>query len=269
MKKFPEFEASLLGMLVDKCGVGATDLSTLLEIGDRPGRQLVRKAIDMKLVDEGRITRLISQYWELPFVNVKFPYRRFLMHFKRPIDDLLAHDLLPLEFEPSLITVVSYYVPSPEVVDEIEQNHAARLRVYIGNVRPVCEALVRLRDGVVRFKSSKAVDCGEDKELFFKATDDGWPATVREKFAGATVRTEFDQSRKLTKTVEKLDPSEPDEVRSMLLGKSMSRHVPYGRTLRKLAGDFVESVGDFDGELSEAILKLRIAQIVFDNDKKE
>ena len=69
-------------------------LAKLVGVKDLHGRLLVDRVLEMKMVDEGRLARLISQYWELPLVDVSSPYRRFLVHFSRPVDDLLQHDLV-------------------------------------------------------------------------------------------------------------------------------------------------------------------------------
>jgi len=268
MTRFREFEASLLGMLVDKCNADRECLAKLVGLRDLHGRLLVERVLEMKLVDEERLARLISQYWELPLVSVAFPYRHFLVHFSRPVRDLLEHDLLPLEFHADEITVVGCYVPSEDAVREIEDRRGVGLRLYIGEMTPVKEALLRLGGEVKRFEAAQPADCGEDKELFVKVTAEGWPAVVRERVAGGVVLIEFDRERRLTKTVEALDPSEPEAVRSLLLGKSMSAIVPPAADLRRLVGDFVETVGHFDGELAEAILKLRVAQMMFETDEK-
>ena len=266
MKKFPAFEASLLGMLVDKCRVGRRGLSRLLKLKRLDGRTLVQRAVEMKLVDEGRLARLISQHWELPLVDIAFPYRRFLVHFSRPIDDLLVQDLLPLEITPGEVTAVSYYIPSAETTEALEGSRGVKLRLYISTLRPVKEALLRLREEVKRFQASQPVDCGTDKELFYGVTAEGWPAVVRERFAGGAILIEFEKSRRLTKTVESLDPSEPPAVKALLLGKSMSAVAAPGEDIRRLVGDFVETVGLFEGELCDAILKLRVAQMMFDSE---
>jgi len=131
MKRFADFEASLLGMLVDKCSVDPVQLAELLAGDDLDGRTLVRRAVEMNLVDERRLARLISQYWELPLVDISFPYRRFLVHFSRPIDDLLAHDLLPLELESGELTVVGYYLPDVETIRAIEAARSATMMLYV------------------------------------------------------------------------------------------------------------------------------------------
>ncbi len=269
MTKFPEFEASLLGMLVDKCNADRECIAEVLKLKGLDGRTLAARAVEMKMVDEGRLARLISQYWELPLVDISFPYRRFLVHFSRSIDDLLAHDLLPLEFHPDELTVVSYYIPSSETVREIETVRGVRLRLYISAVSPVKEALLRLRGEVGRFQAAEPVDCGTDKELFYEVTADSSPAVVRERFPGGTILIEFDKSRRLTKTVESLDSTEPPAVATLLLGKSMSRAVAPGEDIHRLVDDFVETVGLFEGELSEAILKLRVAQMMFDSEESQ
>jgi hypothetical protein len=264
MAKLSEFEASLLEMLIDKCTAGREDVAELLKTEPLDGRTLVQRAIDEKLVPGGRLARLISQYWELPLVDVAFPYRRFLVHFSRPIDDLLACDLLPLEFAPGELTVVSYYIPDEQTLRAIEQTRLVRVQLYIAAYRSVQEALLRLRDEVRRFHAAEPVDCGTDKDLFCEVTDEGLPALVREHFAGGTIVIEFDKARRLSKTVESLDPSEPEAVSALLLGKQMVTTVSPEEDLRRLVGDFVETVGRFDGELSEAILKLRVAQMMLD-----
>jgi hypothetical protein len=272
-------------MLVDKCQADRACLAGLLKFKGLDGRMLVRRAVEMNLVDEDRLARLISQFWELPFVDVSFPYRRFLVHFARPVDDLLQHDLLPLEIEPGELTVVSYYVPSPDTVRAVETARSARLKLYIAALRPVQEALLRLAEEVKRFRDAKPVDCGSDKELFYKVTADGWPALVRERVVSGGVLIEFDpfghaqgrpepcrtgdRSGRITKTVESLDPLEPPAVAALLLGKSMSAVAATPDDIRRLTHDFVETVGFFDGELAEAILKLRVAQMMFDSDEKE
>ncbi len=268
MSKFQEFEASLFGMLVTKCNADCQCLAQLVSLKDLHGRRLVERVLEMKLVDEGRLSRLISQYWELPWVDVAFPYRHFLVHFNRPVLDLLAHDLLPLEFHADEVTAVGYYVPSDHVVREIEDARGVRLKIYIAEMTPVKEALLRLGEEVKRFEKSEPVECAEDKELFFKVTDEGWPARVRERIAGGTVLIEFHRDRTLIKTVESLDPTEPDVVRQLLLGKSMTAAVPPGSDLRKYAGDFVDTVGYFDGELTDGILKLSVARMMFDTGDK-
>ena len=266
MTKFPEFEASLLGMLVDKCNADRTCIAEVLKLKGLDAATLVRRAIDMKMVDEGRLARLISQYWELPLVDISFPYRRFLVHFSRPIEDLLEHELLPLEFRPDELTVVSYYIPSPGTIREIESSRGTRLRLYISAVTPVTEALLRLREEVKRFRSAEPVDCETDKERFHEVTAEGLPAVVRERFAGGTILITFDRSRTLTKTVESLDASEPAALTALLLGKSMSHTVTPDEDMHRLVDDFVETVGFFEGDLAEAILKLRVAQMMFDSD---
>jgi hypothetical protein len=267
MTKFAEFEASLLAMLVDKCRADRACLAGLLKLKGLDGRTLVQRAVEMNLVDEAKLSRLISQYWELPLVDVSFPYRRFLVHFSRPVDDLLQHDLLPLEIEPAELTVVSYYVPDPETVRAVETARSARLKLYIAELHPVKEALLRLAEEVKRFRDAKPVDCGSDKELFYKVTADGWPALVRERVVSGDILIEFDRSRRITKTVEGLDPAEPPAVAALLLGKSMSAVAAGADDVRRLTHDFVETVGFFDGELAEAILKLRVAQMMFDSDE--
>ena len=57
-------------------------------------------------------------------------------------------------------------------------------------------------------------------------------------------------------------------VAALLLGKSMSAVAANASDVRRLAHDFVETVGLFDGELAEAILKLRVAQMMFDSEDK-
>lgn len=266
MTKYPEFEASLLAMLLDKCGVDRKGMARLLKLRKVSGAALVERAVKMKLVGEDRLARLISQYWELPLVDISFPYRRFLVHFSRPIDDLLELELLPLEFGPDELTVVSYYVPPEETIREIEARRSVRLRLYISVLGPVKEARLRLHEEVTRFQAAEPVDCGADKELFYKVTDEGRPAVLREKFAGGSILIEFDRNRRVTKTVERLDAGEPAAVRTLLLGKSMSAEAPGSDELRRLVDDFVETVGLFDGELADAILKLRVAQMMFDSD---
>ena len=266
MTKFREFEASLLGMLVDKCNADRACIAEVLKLKGLDGRTLVRRAVEMKMVDEGRLARLISQYWELPLVDIAFPYRRFLVHFSRPIEDLLKHELLPLEFRPDELTVVSYYIPSTATIRKIESARGVRLRLYVSAVSPVTEALLRLREEVKRFRSAEPVDCKTDKELFYEVTAEALPAVVRERFAGGTILITFDRSRTLTKSVESLDASEPAAVEALLLGKSMSRAVSPDEDVRPLVDDFVETVGFFEGDLAEAILKLRVAQMMFDSD---
>jgi len=269
MSKYGEFEASLLAMLVDKCKADRACLVKLLKLKGLDGRTLVQRAVEMKLVDEAHLARLISQYWEFPLVDVSFPYRRFLVHFSRRIDDLLELDLLPLEFQPGELTVVSYYMPPLETIRGVEKARSETLRLYIAALHPVKEALLRLAEEVKRFRAAEPVDCGTDKELFYKVTGDGWPAVVRERFTGGTILIEFDRSGKLTKTVESLDESEPPAVAALLLGKSMSAVATNASDIRRLAHDFIETVGLFDGELAEAILTLRVAQMMFDSDQKE
>ncbi len=282
MIRFRQFEASLLGMLVDKCNADRECLAKLVGLKDLHGRLLVERVVEMKLVSEKRLARLISQYWELPLVNVAFPYRHFLAHVGRPIRDLLEHDLLPLDLGADEFTVVGYYVPSEETVEALENARNARLKLYIAEMSPVKEALLRLVDEAAKFEAAQSsapaplreaesvegVDCGEDKALFYHVAGDGRPALVRERFAGGTVLIRFDRDRLLTKTMESLDPSEPDAVRKLLLGKSMSAIVPPGADLAKLVGDFRDSVGQFEGDLADAILKLRVAQMMFEGDDK-
>jgi len=267
MRKFPDFEASLLAMLVDKCNADREGLARLLGSEDLDGRTLVERAVEMGLVDEHRMARLISQYWELPLVDISFPYRRFLVHFSRPIDDLLELDLLPLEIEPDGVTIVSYYIPDADAVKRIEAERSATVTLYVSALASVKEALLRLREEVRRFRAAEPVDCGSDKELFYEATGAGWPAIVRETVAGSTILIEFDKQRTLTKTVEHVEPTEPSAVAALLLGKSMSTRVAADEDVRMLVADFVETVGRFEGELAEAILKLRVAQMMFDTDE--
>jgi hypothetical protein len=269
MARFHEFEASLLGMLVDKFHVNRERIADLLKHEKLDGMGLVRRAVEMQLADAPRLARVISQYWELPLVDVSFPYRHFLVHFNRSVDDLLELDLLPLEFAPDMLTVVSYYVPEADARKRLEESRGVALRLYVAEYHAVQEALLRLRQEVKRFRAAEPLDCDEDKELFCRVTAEGWPASVRETFAGGTIRVEFGKDHTLRKTVESVDPSEPAEVANLLVGKSMTTVVQPGADFRKLATEFLETVGYFEGELREAILKLRVAQMLFEPGDKE
>jgi hypothetical protein len=49
----------------------------------------------------------------------------------------------------------------------------------------------------------------------------------------------------------------------------MTANVAPGTDLHKLVGDFVDTVGQFEGELADGILKLRVAQMMFENEEKQ
>ena len=259
------FEASLMQILIDKFGVAPEQVTSLLATERSHGGDLVTQAVRMNLADGRRLCHLLCQYWERPFFDVSFPYRRFLSHARRPLGEFLEHDLLPLDFGSEAVAVVACYVPDEELVQRLSKRMGRPILLLLGEAEKVSEALKLLRDRIRRLENAETRDCGTDKKHFVELTGMGWPAMVRETFAGGVIRVEYDNAGTLTKTLESLDPSEPQQLVDYLVGKSMTRQVQSGDDMGELVNSFVQSIVLFEGELKEAILRLRMAPMLLED----
>lgn len=263
------FEASLMRILINNVSVAPDQIGQLLEHPRSHGRELVHHAVQMRLVDGRRLCHLLCQYWEKPMFDVSFPYRRFLGHFNRPIAELLDHDLLPVDFGSDVVTVVSYYVPDDEILRTLGEKFGKPLHLYLAQVDQVLQGIKLLRARMERFQRADVVDCGTDKKRFVRLVKMGWPAVVRETFAGSTILIEHDRSGTLSKTLESMDPSEPAQLVHYLVGKAMIHRMTEGEAVSNLVESFSQSVPKFEGELKEAILKLRLAPMLLEEEKQE
>lgn len=259
-----KFEAALMRMLIDKFGAGPDEVCQLLATERIHGGALVTTAVRMKLADGARLCHLLCQYWEKPFFDLSFPYRRFLSHAHRPIDELLDIDLLPLEIGPDEITVVGCYVPEQKCMNELSRQLGKPIILLLAEAERVAEALLRLRERTRRLADARTCDCGTDKKRFIKVTRAGWPALVRETFAGSVICIEFNRAGTLSKTVESLDPSEPPQLVNYLVGKTMLHPVKADDDISELINSFVRSIVHFEGELKDAFLRLRVAPMLLD-----
>jgi len=259
------FEASLMQMLIDKFGVTPEQVGTLLAGERSHGGHMVFNAVAMKLADGRRLCHLLCQYWEKPFFDLSFPYKRFLSHASRPLTDILRHDLLPLDYDDESVTVVACYVPESAVLDEVAERLGRSIILLLAEAEQVHDALIQMHDRIRRLTLVGTRDCGLDKRRFVELAGAGWPAVVHEHFAGGAIRVEFDRDGNLTKTLESLDPSEPRQLVDYLVGKTMTHHVYPGEDLGELVNSFVQSIAHFEGELKEAILRLRMAPMLLED----
>lgn len=259
------FEASLMRILIDKFGLTPDQVKTLLSAKRSHGGHLVYNAVSMKLADGRRLCHLLCQYWEKPFFDLSFPYRRFLAHARRPVTGLLEHDLLPLDFGSENVVLVACYVPEEKLLAEISQKLGKPILLLLAEAEKVAEALDQMHERIRRLETAGMRDCGIDKKHFVELAGAGWPALVHETFAGGIIRVEFDNTGNLTKTLESLDPSEPRQLVDYLVGKSMAHHVQGEDDIGELVNSFVQSIAHFEGELKEAILRLRMAPMLLED----
>ena len=282
------FEASLMQMLIDKFGVGPEDVGRLLSTPRAHPGDLVSAAVGMKLVDGRRLCQLLCQYWERPFFDLSFPYRRFLMYAHRPIGPLVRLGLLPLTFGDDAVTVVGCYVPEDEVLGDLSAQLGKPVLLLLAEAERVAEGLRLLDERMRRLAEASpgvpegegdrgesersdrsrrecaVIDCGSDKRRFIELAESGWPVLLHESFAGGSVRVEYDRAGTLTKTLEALDPSEPKQLVSYLVGKAMVHQVTPEEDVGTLVNSFVQSIPHFQGELKDAILRLRMASMLLE-----
>ena len=251
------FEASLMRILIDKFGVGPEQVTDLLAAPRAHGGRLVHSAVCMKLADGRRLCHLLCQYWEKPFFDLSFPYRHFLVHARRPVADFLEHGLLPLDFSNDAVIVAACYVPDEKLLAELATRHGKPILLVLAEAEKVEDALERIHERIRRLETIGTRDCGTDKKHFVELAVNGWPALVHETFAGGIIRVEFDDSGKIVKTLESLDPSEPPQLVDYLVGKAMTHQVRAEDDIGELVNSFVQSIVHFEGDLKEAILRLR------------
>ena len=263
-----EFEASFMRLLIDKFDVSPEQVGRLLAEECQHGGDLVTRAVAMKLADGRRLCHLLCQYWERPYFNLSFPYRRFLIHVHRPIERLLEMALLPLDFADDAVTVVGCYVPEDEVLADLSTHLGRPVILLLAEAERVAEGLKLLHERLRRLADAQTVDCGADKQRFIDMVEIGWPALLHENFAGSTIRTEFNHTDAITKTVEALDPSEPEELVSYLVGKAMVHALAPDDDIGQLINSFVQSLAYFEGELKDAILRLRMAPMLLEEQEE-
>lgn len=272
MAKLTDFETTLMGALIDACGLTPAQVAAILKEKERTDDPVVTVVTRMGLVSSHRLARLISQYFELPLVAPTFDPSVALELLWEPIDFVLERNLIPIYIDQDTLVVVGDCVPEPEVVRELEDLFGLDVSLRICDSESLAEALRKLRADLAEIKALGPADCGYDKERFLRFCRAGWSATVAEHFAGGVVRYHYSPASGsspaiLTKTIESLHESEPQEMVDLLVGKSMSCEVTPEMDLRELVSGFLASIRLFKGDLKEAIFELRLAQLILDEDR--
>ena len=271
-----DFETTLMGMLIDVCGLSPAQITEILEEKARTTDSVATVVTRRGLVSAARLANLIAQYFELPLVEPTFDPSLALEPAEEPIDFILERNLVPTSIDDSDLVVVGDCVPSPEVLGELEELFQREVRLRICDSNALAKALARLRTEVAEVKALGPANCGQNKERFLRFSRAGWSATVTERFAGGMVRYHYSPALAsstgrpaaaiLTKTVESLHESEPREMVELLVGKSMSCAVSEEVDLRELVAGLLSGIRHFQGELKEAIFELRLAQLILEDD---
>jgi len=265
--KLTAFETTLMGMLIDACGLTASQVSDILREKERSTDSVATVVTRMGLVSSPRLASLIAQYYELPLVAPTFDPSVALELLWEPIDAVLERNLIPIYIDEDTLVVVGDCVPGQEVVRELEDLFGLDVGLRICDSDSLAEALGKLRSDLAEIKALGPTDCGHDKGRFLRFCRVGWSATVVERFAGGLVRYHYSPATDtataiLTKTVESLHQSEPTEMVELLVDKSMSCEVTPEMDLRELVSGFLAGIRYFQGELKEAIFELRLAQLI-------
>jgi len=271
MGKLSVFETTLMGMLIDTCGLSPSQVSGILGEKERTTDSVATVVTRMGLVSSPRLANLIAQYFELPLVEPTFDPSVALELLWEPIDFVVERNLIPIYIDEDALVVVGDCVPPDHVVRELEDLFGLDVSLRICDSDALADALRKLRSDLAEIRRLGPADCGHDKERFLRFCRAGWSATVAERFAGGVVRYHYspggaDSGAVLTKTVESLHEGEPPEMVDLLVGKSMSCPVTPEADLRELVAGFLSCIHDFQGELKEAIFELRLAQLILDDD---
>lgn len=272
MVKLTDFETTLMGALIDACGLTPAQVSGILREKEQTTDSVATVVTRMGLVSSHRLARLIAQYFELPLVTPTFDPSVALELLWEPIDFVLERNLIPIYIDRDSLVVVGDCVPGREVIRELEDLFGLDVSLRICDSESLAQALGKLRADLAEIKTLGPADCGYDKERFLRFCRVGWSATVSEHFAGGVVRYHYSlasgtSGAVLTKTIESLHESEPREMVDLLVGKSMSCEVTPEMDVRELISGFLASIRLFEGDLKEAIFELRLAQLILDEDR--
>lgn len=285
MAKLTTFETTLMGMLIDACGLTPSQISQILREKERTTDSVATVVTRMGLLSSQRLASLMAQYFELPLVEPTFDPSVALELLWEPIDFVLERNLIPIYIDEEVLAVVGDCVPADYVVRELEDLFGLDVSLRICDSDSLVEALRKLRADLAEIKALGPADCGHDKERFLRFCRAGWSATVAEGFAGGVVRylhspagvprpagdglslsKTATSGPVLTKTVESLHQGEPPEMVELLVGKSMSCQVTPEMDMRELVSGFLSGIHYFQGDLKEAIFELRLAQLILDEE---
>ncbi len=266
-----DFETTLMGMLIDACGLSPAQVSHILTEKEGSTDSVATVVTRLGLVSSRRLALLIAQYYELPLVSPTFDPSVALELLWEPIDFVLERNLVPVYIDGESLVVVGDCVPSQEVLRELEELFGLDVSLRICDSESLAEALAKLKGDLAEIQALGPADCGYDKDRFLRFCRAGWPATMTERFAGGVVRYSYSPASErslpvLSKTIESLHESEPPEMLQLLMRKSMSCQVTPDLDLRDLVASFLSSIRHFQGELKEAIFELRLAQLIVDDD---
>ncbi len=271
MAKLTTFETTLMGMLIDACGLTPAQISQILREKERTTDSVATVVTRMGLLSSQRLASLMAQYFELPLVEPTFDPSVALELLWEPIDFVLERNLIPIYIDEEVLAVVGDCVPADYVVRELEDLFGLDVSLRICDSDSLVEALRKLQADLAEIKALGPADCGHDKERFLRFCRAGWSATVAEGFAGGVVRYLHSPATAtsgpvLTKTVESLHQGEPPEMVELLVGKSMSCQLTPEMDMRELTSGFLSGIHYFQGDLKEAIFELRLAQLILDDD---
>jgi hypothetical protein len=266
-----DFETTLMGVLIDTCGLSPEQVSDILKEKERSTDSIATVVTRMGLVSSHRLANLIAQYFELPLVAPTFDPSVALELLWEPIDFILDRNLIPIYIDGESLVVVGDCVPPPDIRRELEELFGLDVSLRICDSESLVAALRKLRADLSNIKELGPADCDHDKERFLRFCRAGWSATVAERFAGGVVRYQYAPETAtggpiVSKTIDLLHESEPPEMVELLVGKSMSCEVTPEMDLRELVGGFLSCIQHFQGELKEAIFELRLAQLILDDD---
>jgi hypothetical protein len=113
----------------------------------------------------------------------------------------------------------------------------------------------------VYFFWPKSADCGQDKVCFIDKANNCGKAAVRETIGTGTIITYATNNCVLTKSVETFAGDEPEDVVTFFKGKSMSCEYEKGSFDSILVDGISTGIDLCEGDLKDAILELRLAQI--------
>ncbi len=120
MGRLSVFETTLMGMLIDACGLSPTQVSAILGEKERTTDSVATVVTRMGFVSSPRLANLIAQYFELPLVEPTFDPSVALELLWEPIDFVVERNLIPIYIDEDALVVVGDCVPPDDVVRELE-----------------------------------------------------------------------------------------------------------------------------------------------------
>jgi small subunit ribosomal protein S5 len=106
MVKLSAFETTVMGMLIDVCGLTPEQVSRVLRAKEETGDSVSLVITRLGFLMATRLASLIAQYYEVPLVAPNFNPSVALDLLWEPIDFILQRNLIPISLDKESLVVV-------------------------------------------------------------------------------------------------------------------------------------------------------------------